>query len=225
MNSIGSCYIIQKNTERVLILNELIEKIKNQKSRVITESFMKASAVCIPLIRNGDSFDVLFEVRAANIKAQPGDICFPGGGVEKGESPREAACRELCEELLVKPDQLEIIGEADKFFNPFGMVVYPFVGILSDYENTFDEEVDEVFRVPLSFFLETEPDVYYNKMTISGTDDFPYELIQGGRSYRWREGKQTSLFFHWGERHIWGLTAKLLYYFIKYLKDDQVAEL
>ena len=65
------------------------------------------AAVCIPLLKNTDGgYDVLFEVRAATIAHQPGDVCLPGGMVEEGEDPRNAALRELQEELLLSEEQM-----------------------------------------------------------------------------------------------------------------------
>ena len=68
----------------------------------------RPAAVLIPLLPNGNSYDVLFEVRSAGI-AQPGDICFPGGTMEPGETPEVAAVRETTEELLVSREQIRVL--------------------------------------------------------------------------------------------------------------------
>ena len=56
----------------------------------------------VAIIRDGDKY--LCIKRAANIRA-PGKICFPGGGIDKGETEEEAVVREIQEEvgLQVKP--------------------------------------------------------------------------------------------------------------------------
>jgi len=186
---------------------------------------IKKSAVCIPFIPNGNSYDVLFEVRSSQIKAQPGDICFPGGMIEKGESPEQAAVREVCEELLIKPEQMEVLGQADLFFNPSGLIIYPFPALLKDYEDTFSrDEVEEVFRVPLEFFLNTEPDIYYVEAKIQKSENFPYEYINGGENYRWRKQLTSMIFYHWEDKHIWGITAKMMMHFVNFLKKEKTEE-
>ena len=113
------------------------------------------AAVCIPLLKNASGgYDVLFEVRAATIAHQPGDVCLPGGMVEEGETPREAALRELQEELLLNKDQICYLGDMDKLYTGSRLIMYSFAAEVTEYQNTFSPaEVDEVFHVPLEFFF------------------------------------------------------------------------
>lgn len=180
------------------------------------EDFFKA-AVLIALIENGEDYDVLFEVRSSQIPDQPGDVCFPGGAVEPGESFDEAAVRETCEELLIQPEQIRIIGASD-IMHIRNTMIYPYVGILTDYRDSFSEdEVAEVFRVPLKFFRETEPDKYMVDAMAQPEENFPYELIQGGRNYKWRVMHTEELFYQYEGHVIWGLTARMLAAFLKLL--------
>ena len=80
----------------------MLEKLKNHKSTLIGIEELRKYAVCIPLMPGPDGYEVLFEVRSANVKSQPGDVCFPGGRMEPGETPDETAVRETMEELLVE---------------------------------------------------------------------------------------------------------------------------
>ena len=75
----------------------MLEKLKNHKSTLIGIEELRKYAVCIPLMPGPDGYEVLFEVRSANIKSQPGDVCFPGGRMEPGETPDETAVRETME--------------------------------------------------------------------------------------------------------------------------------
>lgn len=195
-----------------------IEKIKNHKPTLIGLRESKKAAVCIPLIKTEDGYDVLFEVRSSKIDSQPGDICFPGGMVEAGENCPDAAVREMCEELLVQTGQVEILGALDILATIGGLLIYPYAAILHDYRGTFStDEVEQVFRVPLSFFLENKPEIYETVLKVVPGEDFPYERIHGGRDYQWRQRRDSVYFYRYGARDIWGLTARIMASFVELL--------
>ena len=161
---------------------------------------------------------VLFEVRAKNLAVQPGEICLPGGGIEQGETPEQAAVRETSEELLTEASRVDIIGKLPKMVTPRGGNLYPVIGVLSDYEGTYStDEVDHVFAVPLSFFLENEPACYEVGMETRPGEDFPYDLIPEGRSYPWARRTRKIYFYQYGDNVIWGVTAGVIRAFARRL--------
>ena len=189
---------------------EQLNRISRHKASIIGMDQARKSAVCIPLIDTADGFDVLFEIRSSQIQSQPGDVCFPGGMVEPGETEAQAAVREMREELLVDASQIHMVGPMD-IFPASRLYVYPFVVLLEQYGNTFStDEVEAVFRVPLQFFLETEPEVYYTRMKVIPGEDFPYDRIYGGRKYGWRERREEIFFYQYKQYNIWGMTAKMI---------------
>lgn len=189
----------------------MFDELKKRKPTLIDMELYHRSAVVIPLVEKDGVYHVLFEVRSNGLRRQPGEICFPGGGCEKGESPEHGARREICEELLISESQIEIIAPMDIFVSPFNMIIYPYLGILKDYENTFsDDEVLEVFTVPLAYFVETEPETCYNKVYTQPPEDFPWEKVQNGRKYRWGKGLYPVHFYEYDNRIIWGITAKIM---------------
>lgn len=189
---------------------EQLNRISRHKASIIGMDQARKSAVCIPLIDTADGFDVLFEIRSSQIQSQPGDVCFPGGMVEPGETEAQAAVREMREELLVDVSQIHMVGPMD-IFPASRLYVYPFVVLLEQYGNTFStDEVEAVFRVPLQFFLETEPEVYYTRMKVIPGEDFPYDRIYGGRNYGWRERREEIFFYQYKQYNIWGMTAKMI---------------
>ena len=71
----------------------MFESLKHHIPKRIGEEKETSFAVLIPLIKKEDGYHVLFEVRAKHLNKQPGEVCFPGGKVEPGESTYEAAVR------------------------------------------------------------------------------------------------------------------------------------
>jgi len=54
--------------------------------------------------------DVLLQRRAATLGHHPGQIAFPGGRLEAGETPEQAAVREAVEETGLDPAGVEVLG-------------------------------------------------------------------------------------------------------------------
>lgn len=199
-------------------MRDIEETIKNHTPSLIGLDEVYHGAVCIPLIREGSDHNILFQVRSETIKGQPGDVCFPGGRVEEGESPEEAAIRECCEELLISREQIRIIGASDVFHRET-TIIYPYVAELTDYNGTFSSaEVSRVFSVPLTFFLNTEPQRFSVNSRIQPGEDFPYERIKGGKNYKWRNRSFDELFYEYEGTTIWGLTARIIYSFARIIR-------
>ena len=88
-------------------------------------------AVLVPLVEGPEGLSLLFEVRAATLATQPGEVCFPGGRVEPGETPRECALRETAEELSIPAEEVELIAPLDLLVQQGRFVMYPFLGVVS----------------------------------------------------------------------------------------------
>lgn len=182
-------------------------------------------AVLIPLIRVQGDLRILFEKRSADLRTQPGEISFPGGSIEEGESPRQAALREAMEELNLEESQIEIYGEADYVIRRDGRAVRAFVGEIRglDLEDirTNPREVDHVFAVPLDFFLKEEPQAYDLKTSLNLPENFPLGLIPGGRDYPWSLTKERIYFYSWQDYVIWGMTAGLTLGLVQVIKKGK----
>lgn len=147
-------------------------------------------SVLLPLVEVDKQLNILFEVRAENLDKQPGEICFPGGRIEKGETPLESAVRETCEELKVSHDQIQVFGPLDYIITPYNIIIYPFAGRLIyvdvDKINFNRDEVSEVFTVPLEYLLRHTPLVYFVDVKNKPRQDFPFSLIRDGKNYKWK---------------------------------------
>ncbi len=199
--------------------SQIRNALQNRRCETIREYPPVRASVLIPLVERGGEPAVLFEVRNAGIP-QGGEICFPGGHVEEGESPGEAAIRETAEELLLDRSQIEMAAPLHLLPGERGREIYSYLGILHDYAGTWaPEEVSRTFQIPLHWFLQHAPECYESKIVVSPGEDFPYELIPGGRDYPFASGRQRMYFYRTEEGVIWGLTAKLLYHFLNLLEE------
>ena len=81
-------------------------------------------AVLVPLVRQKTGLSLLFEVRASSLHQQPGEVCFPGGRMEAGETPVQCALRETEEELGLSPEQVRVIGPMDFLVHQSGFLLY-----------------------------------------------------------------------------------------------------
>ena len=113
-------------------------------------------AVVIPVVCGDGGADLLIEVRAAGI-SQAGDPCFPGGRIDPGETPAQAAAREMEEELGIRIDPVRFPGRLPTVQTMLGSRSDVFVCVLSPEEaariRTNPAEVEELLRVPMSYFL------------------------------------------------------------------------
>ena len=200
-----------------------MNEIKRLKTALLNdpgaESTSKSFGVLIPIMETPHGLSVLFEVRARNLRRQPGEICFPGGSTMKDEPATDAAIREASEELLIAPSSIEVLEELDVVNVYSGDTLQPVVGLLKDYDYTFSsDEVAEVFTVPLTFFLETQPERYNVAMRSVPVEGFPYDRIEGGKTYAWDSSYRSIYFYKYDGRNIWGLTAGIINDFIEKLR-------
>ncbi len=189
-------------------------KLKNRKPNISSKGNYVRSSILIPLIKNNDDISILFEIRSKSLKKQPNEICLPGGRIEKGEDELEAAIRETSEELCLNPDNISIIGASDTLITPFNYLIYTFFGFLNNYNYTFNNEVKEIFTVPLSKLISQKPACHYINVSMRPNDDFPYHLIQNGKSYEWGKSTYPVYFYEYNDKIIWGITAKIIRDFI-----------
>lgn len=178
---------------------------------MIGEDRFTKYAVLVPIVETAEGQTLLFEKRSGSLRRQPGEICFPGGKIERGEPPQTCAVREATEELCIPESQINILGPCDIFVSPFDIIIYPFIGELIDYRYTYNpEEVADVIAVPVDYFLENPPEKYKSTIVSRQSEDFPFERIPGGENYPWASGSYDVLFYQYNDLLIWGITAYLV---------------
>lgn len=199
-------------------LSALSDELHAREPRLDNECDFLRSAVLVPLLRKEDGLHVLFEVRAQNLSRQPGEICFPGGRIERDDlSPLAAALRESEEELAIPRESVRVLGPLPYLISPIGVMVYPFAGFLTNNDSICpNSEVAECFSVPLDFLLATKPIVGHMEVATQPLPDVPLDLLSDGYSREWRRRTTYPVWFYRYEKYvIWGLTGRVLYTFLE----------
>ncbi len=172
----------------------------------------RAYAALCPVVETPDGPALLYEVRAAGIR-QGGEVCFPGGRMEDGETPLQCALRETQEELSIPRKYVTPLGTMDFICNQRGFLLYPIPAVIRPDGLRFlkpsPAEVAETFAVPLSFFRENPPELYFYDLSPRPPADFPYEKLGIPPNYPWAAGRVEIPVWHWRGRVIWGMTARI----------------
>lgn len=179
----------------------------------------KESAVLFLIWRQDQDYLVL-EQRSFHLNTQPGDYALPGGRLDPGETPKEAALREAHEELGIALEDMTMLGPMDGFLSPNGRMVHAFVAEtrVADFQPN-PAEVARLLFVPIQEILDQEPESYLIPYRINLPHDFPWDRIHGGRDYPFREVRDQEFFYNFAGDHVWGLTARLIRRFAEILKD------
>jgi 8-oxo-dGTP pyrophosphatase MutT (NUDIX family) len=171
---------------------------------------LKRAAVAIALVEAGEGTDkaaLLLTLRAAGLRSHRGQWALPGGRCDEGETPVEAALRELQEELGLELGPDDVLGLLDDYPTRSGYLITPVVvwasagAAISPNPN----EVAQVHRIALE--------------NIERVDAFDFIAIP--------ESPRRVIRFHHAGRLIHAPTAALIYQFREVLagRDTRVAEL
>lgn len=201
--------------------DSIFTKLNEHTPSIMGNERFSKYAILLPLIQQNDGIHVLFEVRSLKLRRQPGEICFPGGRIDSNDkNEKYAAIRETLEELGLNRKDISDVFPLDYLISPFSMILFPFAGFINNFERIHPNpsEVEEVFTVPLSFFLENKPEMYRINLKPEPEENFPFELIFGGENYPWQPRQMNELFYLFENRVIWGLTAQILANFIDILQ-------
>jgi 8-oxo-dGTP pyrophosphatase MutT (NUDIX family) len=157
------------------------------------------AAVLIAITDRPNAGIILTE-RHERMRTHAGQIAFPGGRAEPGETPVDAALRESFEELALDPSAVEVVGALDEYRTVSGFVITPVVGVIPpDLRLEANEaEVAGCFEAPLDYLL--DPANQRAEKAVFGGRERHYWVIE------------------WGGKRIWGATAAILVNLARRLK-------
>jgi len=183
-------------------------------------------AVLVPLVELEGALHLLYEVRAATLQRQPGEVCFPGGRIEEGETAPECALRETQEELSIPPSAVQVIGPLDFICHRSNFVLYPILAMVAPQAvNDLvpnPAEVERTFLVPLSALRAMVPEEYSYDLVPAPGAEFPFERIGIPRNYPWNAGVVSGLIYPWQDKSIWGMTARITRHVLSLLDAERM---
>ena len=138
----------------------------------------RLAAVLAPIVLDPEP-SLIFTVRAAALSRHAGEISFPGGLQDPGETLAETALRETHEEIGLDPSATRLLGALPSVHTfVSGILVVPFVGTV-DRAPTFavnEGEIDEVLTFDLRRLAAVERTVAYDRPGGGRWRGFAYEL-------------------------------------------------
>lgn len=190
-------------TENVKLLRcedfeeNLTAVLADRKKEILPRRSFIVAAVLVPIYRDDGIPHVLLTKRSDQVEHHKGEISFPGGKLDDTDPDLlSCALRETAEEVGVKPEDVDILGELDDFYTvATNFLVVPFVGTIP-YPYDFRpsaREIEEVIGVPLGIFFD------------------PGRMAEQTMVFRGQSIQVIS--YQWRDYIIWGATARILKHF------------
>ena len=160
---------------------------------------LKCAAVLLPLVWHDEEWHLLYTRRTDRVESHKGQVSFPGGACDEGETtPEQTALREAEEEIGLYPADVRILGRMTNLVTITYFRVTPVVGVIR-WPAVFrvgEHEVARIFTIPLGWLADP-------------TNRWQFDL----------PGRDRSLIaFHpYDGELLWGATARMTVDFLKVL--------
>lgn len=179
----------------------LTDRLSNYAPKQLALDYPEAG-ILVPITDNQRDPEMIFTLRSSNLKTHRGQVAYPGGKRDPEDTSLIAtALRETHEEIGLPPDQVKVIAPLSQVMSLHRILVTPYVGVVpGDHPlEPNPHEIESVFRVPISWFLEDRRERTDTLSFLNSTLYVP--------CYRW-------------ERYqIWGLSAVVLVDFLNAVYD------
>ena len=118
------------------------------------ETRLKCAAVLIPLVWHDEEWHLLYTRRTDTVESHKGQVSFPGGACDEGETtPEQTALREAEEEICLNPGEVRVLGKLSNLITITYFRVTPVVGVVK-WPAVFrvgEHEVARIFTIPLGW--------------------------------------------------------------------------
>ena len=181
------------------VKEKLKEILSSRQKMSFEDKELIKAAVLVPIFSKGGEYHLLFTKRSDRVPSHKGQVSFPGGAHSEADSSLlETALRESWEEVGLKAEDAEILGELDDISTTTSRFnISPFVAFIPyPYEFTLShDEIDEIFDVPVS--------------ALSRRDDWKLE------TYVFDNQAFINYAYEYNGRVIWGATARIVQQFLE----------
>ena len=172
--------------------DDMLGQLRERLSRfnpVVGPMLPQQAGVLVALTREATPH-LLLTRRSPHLSRHGGQVAFPGGRFEQGDSDlAQTALREAREEVGLHPRLVEVIGTLSTVVSRHSISVQPVVGLIpADFTETPDDyEIEAVFRVSLDWLLQTPP---------ARIDHFPEQV--------------SAPCWYYQDYEIWGMSAMVI---------------
>ncbi|HEY5105158.1 MAG TPA: CoA pyrophosphatase [Caulobacteraceae bacterium] len=151
------------------------------------------AAVLVGLVEHADGLSVILTRRADTLRRHTGQIAFPGGRTDPGETPWATALREANEEIGLDPALVSLAGLSTPYRTGTGFHITPVVGFIAPGAalTANPDEVADIFETPFGFLMDPANHEQHRRTVPGGEERRFYAMT-------------------WEDRFIWGATAGML---------------
>jgi 8-oxo-dGTP pyrophosphatase MutT (NUDIX family) len=151
----------------------------------------RPAAVLVPVVLHPRP-TLLLTLRAARLSSHAGQVAFPGGRIEPGENPEQAALREAAEEVGLDPRLPRLLGRLPEHLTGTGYHVTPVLALLDPPLSLVNapDEVEQAFEYDLAPLLDP--------------------ALPDRRSALWRGERRHFVVWPHAQHYVWGATAAIM---------------
>ena len=152
----------------------------------------RPAAVLAPIVARPEGLTVLLTLRATQLRSHSGQVAFPGGKIDPGETALAGALREAREEIGLEERFIEPLGWLDPYLTGTGFRIAPLVALVEPgFTLTINpHEVEAAFETPLAFLM----------------NEANHEIHER----EWSGRRRRYYAMPYEDRYIWGATAGML---------------
>jgi 8-oxo-dGTP pyrophosphatase MutT (NUDIX family) len=152
----------------------------------------RPAAVLMAVTDRADEPGFLMIHRPSHMRAHPGQVAFPGGKIDPGETAVEAALREANEELGIDPRDVQVIGTTDRYRTGTGYDITPVLAMVPADLPIIPNpaEVARWFEPPVGFVMDHANHTHHTA--------------------EWDATRRRYIEIMWQGHRIWGVTAAII---------------
>jgi 8-oxo-dGTP pyrophosphatase MutT (NUDIX family) len=117
---------------------------------------LKPASVLVGLVERDEGLTVILTRRSDSLRSHTGQVAFPGGGRDPGETPWQTALREAHEEIGLDPDFVSLVGLSTPYRTISDYLITPVVGFVRPGFTLAPNpaEVADIFETPFGFLMD-----------------------------------------------------------------------